>query len=101
MPRRPDPDPLEHERHAAAHHGRLPDRSPFARFVVDVPGSLVKTLHLALDDALASLRWDLGDELVVLDLDGRWLVWRTAGRLAADPTREHYVASIAALVSTR
>jgi hypothetical protein len=94
MPPRPNPDPLEHERHAAAHHGRLPDRSPFARVVVDVVGSLAKTLHLSREDAMTSVRYDLGDELVVLEVDGRVLVWRTAGQLAADLTHEHFVAEI-------
>jgi hypothetical protein len=94
MPPRPKPDLLGHKRYAAAHHGRLPDRSCHARFAVDVIGALARTLHLTLDDALLSLRYDLGDELVVLEVDGRWLVWRTAGRLAADPSRENFVASI-------
>jgi hypothetical protein len=85
----------EHRRRASKHHGRLPERSPIAAFVVDVRGSLALTWHETLDDAMTSLRWDLGDRLATWGAgDERVLVWREVGLMDADAERRHYVAEV-------
>lgn len=81
-----DRELAEHRAHVAKHHGRLPERSPFAAFVVEVRGSLALTWHETLDDALVSLRWDLGNRLTTgPGPDGELLVWRHAGLLEQPP----------------
>lgn len=90
-----DSELARHRAHAAKHRGRLPERSPFAAFTVDVRGSLALTWHETLDDAMTSLRWDLGSQLATRTAaDGRVLVWRHAGLLDDDPEHREFIASI-------